>query len=93
MKLSHVLLLSASLLPFQAHAMDPYEIIEHIYPRKVDDRNVTYNPGIFIHDQDGITFSAPPHRSQNPRKQNTLIYNKNSHKFTQEAVLKKVNLG
>lgn len=93
MKLSQILLLSASLLSFQAHAMDPYEVVEHVYPRKVNDPNITYSPDTFIHDPDGSTYSAPSQRPQKPRPQNSLNYTKNSHKFIQEALLKKVQLG
>lgn len=88
MKISHLLLLSVSLLPFQVHAMDPYGIVEKDYGYKI-----TYSPGVFNYYKEGTTLSTLPQRPQKTWNQNSLIYSKKSQDFTQETVLKKVVYG
>lgn len=47
MKLSHVILLSASLPLFQSYAMNPYEIVDQSY-----EKDVIYSPEVFVREQD-----------------------------------------
>lgn len=85
MKLSHILLLSAFLLSFQVHAMEPDDLIEHIY-----DHSITYSPGYFAHYKEEVTLSTQAQRPQNPKNQKILIYEGNSQQMQREAILKKV---
>ncbi len=87
MKLSNILLLSASLLPFHVHAMEnPYEIVEYVF-----DHNVTYSPGVIKHHQEGDTFSVPPCLPQKVRNQKALIYS-NLKEFKESALYKESSL-
>lgn len=85
MKLSHIFLLSISLLPFQAQAMNEDEIIEKVYYH-----NYTYDTGIFNYYRNESTLSTQAQRPQKQWNQNSLVYDKNSKSFRQETILKKI---
>lgn len=87
MKLSHVLFLSVSLFSFQAYAMDPYEIVEHIY-----NQTITYSPSIFSYSKDGSTLSTSPCLPKKNRNQQAMLYNKNPKEFKEAALYKETSL-